>query len=201
MARQRAFDRDEALDRALRAFWRHGYEATSIAELTAVMDIRPPSLYAAFGDKRRLFEEALRRYQESYGAFTARALAEEPTARKAIERILYEAADEYTDPGHPHGCMIISAAVNCGPESSEVEEGLRLKREAAKAALRERIERDVTAGLLPPSADAAALAAYYAAVIQGMSTQARDGASRDELERTAALAMRSWPTTTPPHPC
>lgn len=196
MARKRTFDRDEALDRALRAFWRHGYEATSIAELTSVMDIRPPSLYAAFGDKRRLFEEALRRYQESYGAFTARALAEEPTARQAIERILYEAADEYTDPGHPHGCMIISAAVNCGPDSSEVEEDLRLKREAAKAALRERIEQDVTAGVLPPDTDAAGLAAYYAAVIQGMSTQARDGATRDDLERTAALAMRAWPATT-----
>ncbi|MDA0634314.1 TetR/AcrR family transcriptional regulator [Nonomuraea sp. MCN248] len=193
MGRRRAFDREEALDRALRTFWRHGYEVTSVAELTAVMDIRPPSLYAAFGDKRRLFEEALRRYQETYGAFTARALAEEPTARQAIERILREAAYEYTDPGHPHGCMIISAAVNCGPESSEVEELLRVSRESAKAAIRERIERDVAAGLLPPSTDATALATYYAAVIQGMSTQARDGTGRDELELTAALAMRAWP--------
>ncbi|MGI5273227.1 TetR/AcrR family transcriptional regulator [Nonomuraea sp. CA-218870] len=193
MGRRRAFDREEALDRALRTFWRHGYEVTSVAELTAVMDIRPPSLYAAFGDKRRLFEEALRRYQETYGAFTARALAEEPTARQAVERILREAAGEYTDPGHPHGCMIISAAVNCGPESSEVEELLRLARESAKAAIRERIERDVAAGLLPPSTDATALATYYAAVIQGMSTQARDGTGRDELELTAALAMRAWP--------
>ncbi|MFG1948853.1 TetR/AcrR family transcriptional regulator [Nonomuraea sp. NPDC048826] len=193
MARRRAFDRDEALDRALHAFWRHGYEVTSVAELTAVMGIRPPSLYAAFGDKQRLFEETLRRYQETYGAFTTRALAEEPTARQAVERILYEAAAEYTDPGHPHGCMVISAAVNCGPESSEVEERLRLARESAKAALRERVERDVTAGLLPPSTDAAALATYYAATIQGMSTQARDGAGRDELEQVAALAMRAWP--------
>src|SRR5690606_26871694 len=141
------------------------------------------------------FEEALRRYQETYGAFVLRALEEEPTARRAIERILTEAAQEYTDPDHPYGCMIISAAVNCGPESAEVEEGLRLKREATKAAIKERIERDVAAGVLPPSTDATALATYYAAVIQGMSTQARDGATGEDLCRTAALAMLAWPVS------
>jgi AcrR family transcriptional regulator len=43
-------------------FWRHGYEATSVAELTAAMGITPPSLYAAFGDKQGLFLAAVRRY-------------------------------------------------------------------------------------------------------------------------------------------
>lgn len=193
MARQRSFDRDAALESALRAFWRHGYEATSVAELTTAMGIKPPSLYAAFGDKRRLFEEALRRYQDSYGAFTTRALAEEPTARQAVERMLREAATEYIEPGRPRGCMIISAAVNCGPESADVEDLLRRLREAAKAAIRDRIARDVTAGLLPPGTDADGLATYYAAIIQGMSTQARDGATREDLERIAALAMLAWP--------
>ncbi|WP_336210845.1 TetR/AcrR family transcriptional regulator [Nonomuraea sp. LPB2021202275-12-8] len=193
MARQRAFDRDAALENALLAFWRHGYEATSVAELTAAMGIRPPSLYAAFGDKRRLFEEVVRRYQEVYGSFSTRALAEEPTGRQAVERVLREAASEYTDPGHPPGCLIITAAVNCGPESAEVEEGLRQGREASKAAIRARIDGDMAAGLLPPETDTAALAAYYAAVIQGMSTQARDGTGREELERVAELAMLAWP--------
>ncbi|MEU0569678.1 TetR/AcrR family transcriptional regulator [Nonomuraea sp. NPDC005983] len=193
MARQRAFDRDAALDTALRAFWARGYEATSIADLTAAMGISPPSLYAAFGDKRRLFEEAVARYQEGYGAFSTRALAEEPTGRQAVERVLMEAAAEYTDPGHPAGCLIISAAVNCGAESAEVEELLRGFREASKDALRKRIDDDVAAGLLPAGTDTAALATYYAAVIQGMSTQARDGASRKDLRQIAALAMTVWP--------
>jgi AcrR family transcriptional regulator len=195
MARQRAFDRDAALDSALRAFWRHGYEATSIAELTAVMGIRPPSLYAAFGDKRRLFEEAVRRYQETYGAFTARALAEEPTGRQAIERVLREAAAEYASTEHPTGCLIISAAVNCGPESAEVEELLRGFRQEAKAALRRRIDDDVAAGRLAPGTETGGLATFYASVIQGMSTQSRDGASHADLLRVAELAMIAYPAT------
>lgn len=183
MARQRAFDRDLALEKALVVFWEHGYEATSIAELTTAMGIRPPSLYAAFGDKRRLFEEAVSRYQETYGAFTTRALAEEPTGRAAVERVLRESAAEYTNPEHPPGCLIISGATNYGPESAEVAAWLRTFREGAKDALRARID----------AGDADALATFYASVLQGMSTQARDGASREMLERVADLAMLAWP--------
>lgn len=196
MARQRAFDRDTALESALREFWRHGYEATSIAALTAAMGIRPPSLYAAFGDKRRLFEEAVRRYQETYGAFTTRALAEEPTGRQAIERVLREAAAEYASEEHPRGRLIISAAVNCGPESAEVEELLRGFREQAKAAVKRRIDDDVAARLIPADTDTAGLAGFYASMIQGMSAQSRDGAGHEELLRIATLAMSAWPAAT-----
>ncbi|MEU8381764.1 TetR/AcrR family transcriptional regulator [Streptosporangium sp. NPDC048865] len=191
MSRKRAFDRDAVLDIALTEFWRHGYEATSIASLTAAMGIRPPSLYATFGDKRRLFEEVVERYQRD--DFSARALAEEPTARAAIVRMLRQAAVEYTDPEHPPGCLIFSATVNVGPESADVCEAMRGIREAAKTAIAARVASDVAAGLLPEGTDAEALALFYAATIQGMSTQARDGATRRDLERIAELAMLAWP--------
>jgi AcrR family transcriptional regulator len=195
--RPRGFDRDAALDRALEAFWQHGYDATSITTLTAAMGIRPPSLYAAFGDKRRLFTEAVERYQRVHGSFVTRALAEEPTARQAIERVLREAAVHYTDPTHPPGCMVITAAINHGPESAEVERELRSHREAGKCAIIERIRTDIAAGHLPADTDAEALGGFFAATIQGMSRQAQDGASTAELEKIATLAMTAWPDDTP----
>ncbi|MGW4424743.1 TetR/AcrR family transcriptional regulator [Streptosporangium sp. NPDC004631] len=193
VSRRRSFDRDTALESALLEFWRYGYEATSIASLTAAMGIRPPSLYAAFGDKRRLFDAVIQRYQKTYGTFLARAMAEEPTGRRAIGRLLRDAAAEYTNPAHPPGCLIISSAVNCGPESAEVEEAMRELREAAKAGIGARIARDVTAGLLSEDTDIDALAAFYAGTLQGMSVQARDRAPREQLERIATLAMLVWP--------
>ncbi|MER5323297.1 TetR/AcrR family transcriptional regulator [Streptosporangium roseum] len=193
VSRQRSFDRDTALESALLEFWRHGYEATSIASLTAAMGIRPPSLYAAFGDKRRLFATVIERYRHTRGTFSTRALAEEPTGRAAIARLLRETAAEYSDPEHPPGCMIISAAVNCGPESADVQEAMRGLREDAKAAIKARIDGDVAAGLLPAGTDTGALAVFYASVIQGMSVQARDGIGREDLERVADLAMLAWP--------
>ncbi|GAA2617270.1 TetR/AcrR family transcriptional regulator [Actinomadura fulvescens] len=191
--RPRAFDRDAALEKALREFWRHGYEATSIAGLTAAMGIRPPSLYAAFGDKRGLFSEAVERYQRTHGAFTTRALAEEPTGRQAIERVLREAAVNYADPGHPPGCLIITAVVNHGPEAEDIEAELRVHRVAAKRAFAERIEGDVQAGRIPADTDVEGLATFYAATVQGMSRQSQDGATADELDRVATFAMRAYP--------
>jgi AcrR family transcriptional regulator len=191
--RPRSFDRETALEKALLAFWEHGYEATSVSDLTRVMDIGAPSLYAAFGDKRSLFEEVVRMYGTRYGSFTDRALAEEPTARAAVERALREAATAYTEPGHPHGCLVVHAATNCS--TPEVEKSLRDRRNANIAAFESRIRADVAAGALPPATDAAALARHTGAMIQGMSQQARDGASREELEAVAEIALSIWPRT------
>ncbi|MEU6053697.1 TetR/AcrR family transcriptional regulator [Streptomyces xanthochromogenes] len=189
--RPRSFDRDKALEQATMEFWRHGYEVTSVADLTRAMGIGAPSLYAAFGDKRALFEEVLSAYGETHGAFAARALTEEPTARRAVARLLREAAAEFTDPAHPYGCLVISAAANCTTEAVSV--GLRERRNANLAAIESRIAADVAAGHLPEDADPRALARFSGAVFQGMSQQARDGAGRAELEAVAEAAMLAWP--------
>ncbi|MDL5203738.1 TetR/AcrR family transcriptional regulator [Streptomyces sp. ALI-76-A] len=191
--RPRSFDRETALEKALLAFWQHGYEATSVSDLTRVMDIGAPSLYAAFGDKRSLFEEVVREYGTKYGSFGDRALAEEPTARAAVERTLREAAAEYTDPAHPYGCLVVHAAINC--TTPEVEASLRERRNANIAAFERRIRADIAAGVLPAGTDAAALARHTGAMIQGMSQQARDGATRAELEALAEIGLTVWPRT------
>lgn len=191
--RPRSFDRATALEKAILAFWEHGYEATSVSDLTRVMGIGAPSLYAAFGDKRALFEEVVVEYGRRYGSFGERALAEESTARAAVERMLREAAREYTAPGRPHGCLVVHAATNC--TSAEVEESLRDRRNANISAFESRIKADIAVGKLPADTDAAALARHTGAMIQGMSQQARDGASREELEALAEIAMAIWPRT------
>lgn len=177
----------------MRAFWEHGFEATSIAELTGAMGIGAPSLYAAFGDKKALFREVVEAYGRTHGAFAMRALAEEPTVRHGVTRMLQEAAAEYTDPQHPRGCLVISAAINCSPDSADIEELLRRQRNANVREIEHRIRADIEASALPPETDARALATFTAATLQGMSQQARDGATRAQLEAVAQAAMRAWP--------
>ncbi|MFR9749889.1 TetR/AcrR family transcriptional regulator [Nocardia sp. 004] len=191
--RPRAFDRDAALDAALDLFWRYGYEATSISMLTTAIGINPSSLYTAFGDKRTLFSEAVARYAETWGQYGTRPLAEESTAYAAVERMLREVAEGYTSSVHPPGCLVISAAVNVSEADTAVKEELRGFREQAKARITAKIAEDVTAGLLPAETDATALGRFYAAVIQGMDTQAADGATRAELDSIASIALRAWP--------
>ncbi|MEV8589349.1 TetR/AcrR family transcriptional regulator [Streptomyces sp. NPDC051180] len=189
--RPRSFDRLTALEQATMAFWEHGYETTSVADLTRAMGISAPSLYSAFGDKKTLFEEVVEAYVLSYGAYGGRAFAEEPTARAAVGRVLREAATLFTEPGHPRGCLMISAAVNCS--TPEVEEALRDRRNANLASFEDRIRRGVESGELPPDTDVVALARFSGAVLQGLSQQARDGATAEELTAVAEAAMRAWP--------
>ncbi|MEU6824523.1 TetR/AcrR family transcriptional regulator [Streptomyces atriruber] len=193
--RPRSFDRETALEQAIRTFWENGYEGTSVSDLTRVMGIGAPSLYAAFGDKRTLFDEVVVRYGATHGVFGARAFDEEPTARAAVSRMLHEAAAEFTDPSHPRGCLVISAATNC--TTPEVEEALRDRRNTNVGLIESRIRASVAAGELPDSIDPAALARYTGAVFQGMSQQARDGATREDLEAVADLAMTAWPQDRP----
>jgi AcrR family transcriptional regulator len=191
--RPRSFDRDAALERAMEVFWRQGYEATSLSDLTSAMGINPPSLYAAFGDKERLFLEAVERYETHHRGSCASGcmFGEEPTARGAIERVLHDAVDELARPGQPRGCMLMMAATNCSAES--IQTALAERRAQSKALIRKRIAMGVADGELPAGTDAAALAEFYTTVLAGMSMQARDGATRKSLEATAAAAMRAWP--------
>jgi TetR/AcrR family transcriptional regulator, copper-responsive repressor len=191
--RPRSFDRDEALDAAVAVFWEHGYEATSIALLTKALGIGAPSLYAAFGDKRALFIEALDRYMATYAAFTRTALAEEPGARAAVERLLREAAAAYTSPDRPHGCLLISAATNCSPQSADMAARLRDLRAAGARALEGKIAAGARTGEIPDGTDARALAMFYGATLQGMSALARDGATKADLEQIVDTALRAWP--------
>lgn len=188
-----SFDRAAALRRAMLLFWRHGYEGTSVADLTSAMGITPPSLYAAFGDKKRLFLEAVDLYTGGGTATAAGLIAAAPTSRAAALDLLRAAAVVLTGEETPPGCLLTSATASCSAGAADVQEALASIRRAIEAALRARVAADVAAGALPPGTDAAALAKLCVTVIQGMSTQARDGASREDLLPLVELAMRAWP--------
>lgn len=193
-----SFDRETALDKAMLVFWEHGYEAASISDLTAAMGITPPSLYTAFGDKAKLFLEAIECYGKGPGSFAQRALDEEPTAGQAIRRVLVDAADELTRPCHPLGCMMVMATTNCSVAAEHIQLALVKRRALGVAMMQARIQRGIDEGELPAATDANALANFYATVYQGMSMQAKDGAARESLLASVEMAMRSWPVAVAP---
>jgi AcrR family transcriptional regulator len=177
----------------MRLFWSRGYDATSINDLVAAMGITAPSLYGAFGDKRRLFLEAVDRYQAGPGCFAYGALTEEPTAERAIRRLMMEAVDTFTDPNNPKGCMVILAATNCAAGSWDVMDALAARRGAAQQALRARIAVGEAAGELAVDADVDALAGLVTAALSGLAMLARDGASGASLSGIVDQMMRAWP--------
>lgn len=190
--RPRAFDVDQALDRALEVFWRKGYEGASLPDLTEAMGINRPSLYAAFGNKEALFRKAVDRYLNGPASHTRQAL-QEPTARGVVERLFREGIEVMTDSHNPPGCFLVQSALACGDTAECIRREMAERRAAVEAQLRVRFERAVAEGDLPPDVDPADLARYVACVGHGMAVQAAGGASREELERVAQIALRAWP--------
>jgi AcrR family transcriptional regulator len=190
--RPREFDVDTALDRALKVFWRKGYEGASLPDLTGAMGINRPSLYAAFGNKEALFRKVLDRYVEGPAAYL-RAALDEPTARAAAERLLGGAVDLLTDPRNPRGCLMVQGALACGEAAESVRRELASRRVAGEVAVRQRFERALAEGDLPADSDPADLARFVVTVIRGMAVQAVGGASREELRRVVEVALRAWP--------
>lgn len=188
--RPRSFDEDAVLDAAMRAFWEHGYEGTSVATLEAATGLKAPSLYGAFGSKAALYQSALERYASEHGA----VLRPDGPAREAIAEFLLEAADRFSKGGLPPGCMISTAALGVGAAQHEVATRPARMRAQTLDGIEQRLRRAVDEGELPAETDVAALARLVGAVIQGMSVQAIDGAPRAELRALATIAMNAWPT-------
>lgn len=194
--RPRAFDRRVALHRAMEVFWEHGYEGTSIADLTSAMGINSPSLYAAFGDKEQLFRAAVGLYGETEGGLTERALREEPTACAAIEAMLRDNAATYSTDDVPRGCMIVLAGSTYTTRSEGVRDFLVECRQETVGQVRARLDRAVADGDLPAGLDTTMIADFYITVLYGLSIRARDGATADELSKIIDGAMAAWPALT-----
>lgn len=192
-----SFDRDAVLEKAMMAFWRHGYETTSIVDLTTAMGVTAPSLYAAFGDKKQLFLEAARRYAGDPGA-TAQAIDGAPSAYDAARSMLTSAVVVYTGDATPRGCLLASATASGSAASCDVQKAIADIRHAIRASLEARIGRDVANGALPRTANPSALAGLVMAIAQGMSVLARDGASRESLLAIVDAALAAWPRPTRP---
>lgn len=173
-------------------FWRKGFEATSISDLTKALGIGSPSLYAAFGSKEALYVEALQHYRTNHDARILDALRSAASAREAVAVYLTEAAAVLTgDVDRPPGCMVTLGSVSA-EEHHDLHELIRSERQVNLDRLKERFERAVAEGEFPATVDIHALARFVQTVVSGLSILARDGASRAELEAVARIAMQGW---------
>ncbi|WP_343225379.1 TetR/AcrR family transcriptional regulator [Lysobacter enzymogenes] len=194
--RPRGFDREQALETAMRMFWHRGFEATSISELTAAIGVAAPSLYAAFGSKEDLFRAALQRYLQRFRSERGAALAAPGlSAREAFARLFDALAEDFAACPERSGCMLVAAETGgLGAAAAQLREALGAHRAGIEAGFRARIERGQREGDVAADADAAALAKFLSTVVQGLSIQARDGASAEQLRAVLRTALRVWPS-------
>ncbi|MFD8596580.1 TetR/AcrR family transcriptional regulator [Kitasatospora sp. NPDC059646] len=190
--RPRTFDVEDRLERAMRVFWRHGYEGSALSDLTAAMGINRPSLYAAYGNKEALFRQCLDHYRRGPGRHVRESL-DQPTARAVAEHLLRGTVEAITREEGP-GCLMVHGALATGEGSAAVRADAAARRAEGRAALRARLERAAEAGEFAPGTDPAVLADYLTTLTHGLAVRAADGAPAEQLRSTAEFALRAWPS-------
>lgn len=191
--RQKVFDRGVALEAAMLVFWEQGFEQTSIDDLARAMKLSTSSLYSTFGDKEALFLSALDLYQSGRGRYTTTSLEGALSARDAFQHLFEVAAYELTRPKQPRGCMLALSMMTSSPGYKALQKELKRRRAASARAFINRLEDAVREQELPDSSDIAALGSFLMTTLMGMSLQARNGATKNDLLRIASIALEAWP--------
>jgi len=182
--RHRGFDKDNTLEKAMLVFWKNGYPGTSLTDLTNVMGINKSSLYAAFGNKEELFNQAIEFYLNKYGVIHSTELFKtDKSLRERIRNYLVSIAKMLTHQSLPTGCFICYATSeltgDCLPENS-VTTINSINRQTVLT-LTDFFKKEQNLGNLMQETSPVTLANYLLSLQFGLAISARNGSSEQEL--------------------
>jgi len=194
MGRPREFDETAVLAAAMECFWRDGYEATSVRDLAARMGIAGASLYNAFGDKRSLFREVMRRYAELSMRERIARLESTLPPKQAVRAFLGEIVERSVN-GDRRGCLLVNTALEVAPHDPELGAEVAARLGEIEAFFYRAIAAAQADGSVPPDRDPAELARLLLGVTLGVRVLARSKPQRELLEGVVrpALALLDWP--------
>ncbi|PXY30181.1 TetR/AcrR family transcriptional regulator [Prauserella endophytica] len=187
MPRPREFDEAVAVEKAMHAFWDHGYEGTSTARLCEATGLSRSSIYNTFSSKHALFRLSLRHYMDSATQRRLDQLAGDRPVRDKIRDLFAQTIDD--EFRSPRGCLVVNTAAELGGRDAEVSEDLRRDTERLTAALRDAIEAGRRAGEIAEDKDPLTLARFVHTTAGGLRVMARSGADRAALENVAEVAL------------
>ncbi|MED4585084.1 TetR/AcrR family transcriptional regulator [Brevibacillus choshinensis] len=189
MARLREFDEDKALEAAMQLFWEKGFEATSLSDLTAKMGIQRPSLYAAFGGKKELFEAALRKYTRSHATYVRAKLQSRSSVKEAF-RVYFEGVVEAEyGGGCNRGCFCINTMVELAPHNEIFEILTREHQMYLSVLFQETIERGIQTGELSKDLHAKALAQTLVVSLIGLTVMMKSRPERSFVDNSVSLIL------------
>jgi TetR/AcrR family transcriptional repressor of nem operon len=189
VGRPREFDEEQVLAAAMEAFWRKGYEATSLADLTACTRLNKASLYRVFGDKHELFKSALKNYSDMEFRETTSVVSEDAsplTNLRAVVRKVYDDADS------DKGCLMINSMVEMAPHDPEVKLMLKNFGEQRLLAVQGMIAQAQAAGEIRPELDPQKLAASLMIAFAGSAAMIKGFMPSEQIEENLEDLIDSW---------
>ncbi|MGE7919377.1 TetR/AcrR family transcriptional regulator [Viridibacillus sp. NPDC093762] len=189
MARTREFDEDQVLDAAMQLFWEKGYEATSLSDLTSRMGIQRPSIYSTFGDKKELFEAALRRYTMSRASDIRTKLQSHSSVKEAFSIFFADVVMEEYAKDLSKGCFCINTMVELAPHDEKFEILTREHQMYLAVIFQETIERGIQSGELEANTDAKPLAQAMIVALIGLTVMMKSRPQRSFVDNAIAATL------------
>ena len=193
--RQREFDKQIALDAAMKVFWSNGYSGTSLSDLTRAMGINKPSLYAAFGNKEALFVSALNHYVSKHGSPHLDELhAPNQSFRSRLRAYLNSIAQMVCDPLLPGGCFVAASTSEAGGDClpAGASQAVAQINQGTRHALVDFFRHEASVGNLTSGSSAEVLADYLLTLQYGLAVMARNKAKRKLLEGVIEHAVAKF---------
>lgn len=188
MARPREFDEGAVLDATVQCFWRFGYEATSVKDLTENTGLTAASLYNAYGDKRGLFRAALDRYvNDSIGNRIRRCEALPPF--EAINAFFDEILRRSLNDRQHKGCMLVNSALEIAPHDAEFQKIIAGVLARIESFFLDCVSKGQADGTVTQSLPADILARHLLGVLMGVRVLARARPEKALLEGVIAAAL------------
>ena len=188
MARQREFDRDDVIRKAMGVFWQKGFAATSTDDLLAAMGIGRQSMYNTFGDKRSLYLEVLRAYQGSAIAGHVARLTAPASPLDGVRDLLAGLAME-DDAERALGCLGVGSVGEFGVRDAEVAGIRNRENRVLEQALAERMQEARARGEVPADVDVPSAVGFVVTTMTGLQVAARAGVPAADMRARADFAV------------
>ena len=181
MARPAAYNREEILELAMRAFWDKGYNATSMSDLVAITNLKPGSLYWAFRSKEDLLLAALDHYGKTSIRKVKSTLTDAGSPLNGIRDVFFMIAGEISDPCRNHGCFLVNSVLELSRQNRRVQKLVTSHLDVLESLFRETLESARAVGELPPQKNPASLASFLICSIWGLRVLSQTASS---MQRT-----------------
>ncbi len=179
--RPKAFSRHEALEKAMLVFCEKGYEATSISQLSTAMNMNPPSIYNAFGDKEKLFIEVLEFYHAPYVETVEQIFNEQSDTTTAITKLLKLSKEQHTH-SYSGGCLIVNSSINVKEEESPIATKIKQLHTKNETIIYNRLKKGQQIGDISSKANLHSLSRFINGVLQGAAILARGQQSPEAVK-------------------
>ena len=189
VGRPREFDEEQVLTTAMEAFWRKGYEATSLVDLTEATGLNKASLYRVFGDKHQLFMAALQNYSNIEFRETTAVISDAASPLTNLRAVVQKVCE---DAGSDKGCLMINSMVETAPHDPEVKQLLQEFGEHRLQAIKGMITQAQAAGEVRPELDPHKLAVSLMIAFAGSATMIKGFMSNDSIVQNLKDLIDSW---------